>query len=265
MSFAEAFNAAVASETPEPEVPADAGTTEGSEPEVEAPAEDVVADPTEPVTDTPEPDVAKYTTKVDGEDVEVTLEELLAGYSRTSDYTKKTQALAADRQRLAQAEALTAALASDPEGTLRLLAESYGIGQGDGDIELDPDEARIVALERAEATRQEEARMTAIDAGLAHLHQQYGEFDDVQLLQFAVQRDLTDLGDAFKAMKFEEVYADATAKRAADKAKADEDAIAAKRAATVVEGGTSRSAAGTEAERPERPTIRQAYEMATRS
>lgn len=45
----------------------------------------------------------KFTVKVDGQEIEVTLDELQAGYSRTSDYTKKTQALAQERK-AAQAE-----------------------------------------------------------------------------------------------------------------------------------------------------------------
>ena len=39
-----------------------------------------------------------YAVKVDGEDVEVTLEELTRGYSRQSDYTKKTQEIAEYRK-----------------------------------------------------------------------------------------------------------------------------------------------------------------------
>ena len=39
-----------------------------------------------------------YAVKVDGEEQEVTLDELLKGYSRQSDYTKKTQELSSDRR-----------------------------------------------------------------------------------------------------------------------------------------------------------------------
>ena len=39
-----------------------------------------------------------YAVKVDGEEQEVTLDELLKGYSRQSDYTKKTQELSSDRK-----------------------------------------------------------------------------------------------------------------------------------------------------------------------
>ena len=40
-----------------------------------------------------------YTVKVDGKDVEVTLEELMNGYSRQADYTRKSQVLAEQRQK----------------------------------------------------------------------------------------------------------------------------------------------------------------------
>jgi len=45
----------------------------------------------------------RFTVKVDGKEVEVTLDELRQGYSRTEDYTRKTQALAQERK-AAQAE-----------------------------------------------------------------------------------------------------------------------------------------------------------------
>ncbi len=46
-----------------------------------------------------------FRVKVDGEEVEVTRDELLAGYSRTADYTRKTQALATERKTLEQEQA----------------------------------------------------------------------------------------------------------------------------------------------------------------
>lgn len=45
-----------------------------------------------------EPDETLFTVTIDGEQVQVTQEELLKGYSRQSDYTKKTQSLAEDRK-----------------------------------------------------------------------------------------------------------------------------------------------------------------------
>lgn len=42
----------------------------------------------------------KYRVKVDNEELEVDVDELIKGYSRTSDYTKKTQALAEQRKQI---------------------------------------------------------------------------------------------------------------------------------------------------------------------
>lgn len=50
-------------------------------------------------TDVEEP---KYKVKVDGEEIEVTQEELLRGYMRQKDYTQKTQALAEQRRQFEQ-------------------------------------------------------------------------------------------------------------------------------------------------------------------
>ncbi len=43
-----------------------------------------------------------YAVKVDGEELEVSLDELVQGYSRHSDYTRKTQELASQRDEMAQ-------------------------------------------------------------------------------------------------------------------------------------------------------------------
>ena len=44
-------------------------------------------------------ELSTYTVKVDGKDVEVTQEELLAGYSRQADYTRKSQVQSEQRQK----------------------------------------------------------------------------------------------------------------------------------------------------------------------
>lgn len=49
----------------------------------------------------------RYTVKVDGEEVEITVDEALAGYQRDSDYRKKTMAVAEERKKI---EAKTADL-----------------------------------------------------------------------------------------------------------------------------------------------------------
>tara|TARA_R100001443_G_scaffold22280_2_gene34498 strand:+ start:767 stop:1813 length:1047 start_codon:yes stop_codon:yes gene_type:complete len=58
-------------------------------------ADDLVENDQEQALDEP----STYTVKVDGKDVEVTLDELRSGYSRQADYTRKSQVLAEQRQK----------------------------------------------------------------------------------------------------------------------------------------------------------------------
>ncbi len=87
----------VETETTE-EVSAQDMESESVQTEVENPdgltADDLVDDTQEEVSETP----STYTIKVDGKDVEVTLDELQAGYSRQADYTRKSQVLAEQRK-----------------------------------------------------------------------------------------------------------------------------------------------------------------------
>lgn len=134
--------------------------------------EEAQAQPEETVQEESEPEYAEqeeqeeeveqpvYRVKVDNEEVEVTLDELLKGYSRTSDYTKKTQTLAEQRkaveaertkieeaakvrdqyaQRLAIIEQM---LTSQPEENLAELKEN------------DPIQYAVKVAERAERDKQ---------------------------------------------------------------------------------------------------------------
>jgi len=78
---------------PQPEGQAEVEAAEVEEVEVEEEAEAVEQE--EEVQETP-----RYRVKVDNEELEVDLDELIKGYSRTSDYTKKTQTLAEQRKQV---------------------------------------------------------------------------------------------------------------------------------------------------------------------
>ena len=65
--------------------------------------DDLVEDNQEEVNETP----STYTIKVDGKDVEVTLDELKNGYSRQADYTRKSQVLAEQRRKIDEELAAT--------------------------------------------------------------------------------------------------------------------------------------------------------------
>ena len=64
--------------------------------QVENPPEETHEEPQEQV----QPEVKTFKVKVDGEELDVPEDELLKGYSRTSDYTRKTQKLSEERKAL---------------------------------------------------------------------------------------------------------------------------------------------------------------------
>ena len=68
--------------------------------------------------------------RVDGEELEVPLKEALQGYSRTADYTRKTQQLAAERQQAEYALSVQRALQAQPAATLSVLGQIYGVPIG---------------------------------------------------------------------------------------------------------------------------------------
>ena len=79
------------------------------------------------VDEGPAVDEPTYTVKVDGEEMQIPESELLNGYQRQADYTRKTQQISAERERLQQAEAIVSALESNPEETLKVLARSFDL------------------------------------------------------------------------------------------------------------------------------------------
>lgn len=90
---------------PEPAPEADKPEPSSPEPDDAPEADEPDADPSDDADtqDEPEPEPAKpqtFKVKVNGEEVEVTQDELLNGYSRQADYTRRTQELARQRQEM---------------------------------------------------------------------------------------------------------------------------------------------------------------------
>lgn len=65
-----------------------------------------------------------YTVKVNGEELQVTKDELLSGYSRQADYTRKAQALAEERKAL---ESTVTQRAAHSDETMRMKAVILGL------------------------------------------------------------------------------------------------------------------------------------------
>lgn len=178
------------------------------------------------------------TVRVDGQEQAVPLREAMESYMRQADYTRKTQQLATERQRLTQAEAIYQALEADPEGTMRALQEAFGYApeqSASDDLFVDPIEQRIMALEAEIAAQQEAARQADIDREITDLQNRYGDFDEDALLAHAIKFGIPNLEAAYAHMTYDTVAADRTAARVA----AEEAAAAAKRDASLVAGGHS--------------------------
>ena len=91
-----------------------------------------------------------YTVKVDGKEIEVTLDELQKGYSRTQDYTRKTQQIAETRKAV---EAEAAAIRAEREQYAQLLG---ALKQQLESAEAPPDLDRLYNEDPIEWVRQRE-------------------------------------------------------------------------------------------------------------
>jgi len=126
-----------------------------------------------------------YTIKVDGEEQEVTLEELQNGYSRQRDYTRKTQELAQQRkaveakyQEISQKDAIYSQLLPRMESTLK------------GELENEPDwnalyEADPIAYVREkDIWNEKKQKLQAVQAESRRLQQESAMAQQQQLQQF---------------------------------------------------------------------------------
>jgi hypothetical protein len=190
-----------------------------------------------------------YTVKVDGAESQVSLQELQDGYQRQADYTRKTQELASERQRLQQAETIVSALEADPAGTLTALHNAFGVtdnvppqqdnwssGESWDTEDADPTTQRIANLEAQLAGQARAQRQQALEKEVDSLKDKYGDFDSQELYNHALKNRIPNLEAAYTHMRFSEVAAQA------EKLQSDRDVTDAKRDANVVETGGSAQA-----------------------
>jgi len=213
---------------------------------------EVAAEPVDPT----------HLVKVDGQEQEVTLSELRNGYQRQADYTRKTQELASERQRLEQAEAIVSAIETDPTGTLSALSSAYGLSgnqsqSSDDDLDdMDPTEHRIASLEAELATHTRTAKQQALDKEVDALHARYGDFDEDALYAHALSNRIPNLDAAYAHMNFGSLAT------YAGKLHAEEQIRETKRGAAV-QGGSSTQAGVVTSGASEKPTsIREAFALA---
>lgn len=212
-------------------------------PVIEAPVTPVVEAPAgeaEGAAVAPEVGLASptFTVKVNGVEEQVTMEEALQGYQRQSDYTRKTQELASERETLSQAQRLWDAIENNPQSTIAAIASAYGFvltpqqaaaaeaqRQGAEDPFADlvdeeapkaPEDPRWAQVQAFMQDQEAQAQTALVRAELAEVHTKYGvSFDDNALLDYAVENNIGSLDAAFRAMSFEAAQQAATRRQTA--------------------------------------------------
>ena len=161
-----------------------------------------------------------FKVKVDGEEVEVSLDEALAGYMRQADYTRKTQEAASHRKQAEAMVRLEEALTADFEGTVERLAAALGIqrqvaqtrtaNEDDDFLGLEPEgdsqlARQVQALQAQMAAQEQAARQAFVDNQLAQLTEQYKEsgLTAESILSKAVEERIPDLGTAARLLNYE--------------------------------------------------------------
>lgn len=206
---------------------------------------------------------------VAGEEIRVPLKEALSGYQRQADYTRKTQELSEQRRQVQFGAALQEALQNDPQGTLALLGQHYGVQQTpseEEDLYTDPVEKQYRQLEQRIQAFEQQKAMDELERTVQSLQSKYGsDFDANEVVAKALALGSSDLEAVYKQLAFDKVYEDAKAVRALREKKAQEQVqvTQAKRQAAVVSGGSSSVSADVSA----KPitSLRDAFEAAKRT
>ena len=122
-------------------------------------------------TDEEEKPTEVYTVKVDGKEIDVTLDELQKGYSRTQDYTRKTQQIAETRKAV---EAEASAIRAEREQYAQLLgALKQQLESTEAPVAMDRlyNEDPIEWVRQSEVMRQKQDKLAAIQSEQQRLSQ----------------------------------------------------------------------------------------------
>lgn len=193
---------------------------------------------------------------IDGEELEVPLKEAVSGYQRQADYTRKTQQLAEERKGVQFAAAIQQALDNDPQATIELLKNHYGINEqvdsfDEDDLFADPMEKQYKQLESRLRSFEEQQAMNELERTISGLQSKYGDdFDANEVVSTALAQGTTNLEAVYKQMAFDRLYSKELAQRelAARKQAQDTKIVQAKRASGVVAGGASSQGASVESQ-----------------
>lgn len=158
------------------------------------------------------------TVKVNGQEVQVPLDEAMNGFMRQQDYTRKTQELSEARKLAAWAQEFQTAIKADPAGTLSALQKALGfqsnVIEPDPYEDLDPELQPLVAqlqtqaqqmsqIQQLLARQQEQQVLDQVKAEVDSVRSQFPDFDATKVLPVAAERGLSVM-DAYKLVKADE-------------------------------------------------------------
>lgn len=169
-------------------------------------------------------------------DEDVPVSELQSGYMKGKDYTQKTQALAEKQRYAAWAESVIEAMQADPESTIQILRQSFGVQDAPSQPaeEVDPLVREVQDLRGKVLTWEQQNVRTQIEREVADLESQYGEdFDFNEAAALASNRKIS-LTDAQEILYGRKARSGGPAKKAQDLARK----VEAKRADSVVSAGS---------------------------
>ena len=152
-----------------------------AQPQVEQPTTPPVVE-TQPTVEETKP----ITVEIDGK--EVAIEELKNGYLRQADYTRKTQQLANQRKEVEDAVKLHEHLKNNPE-ILQQLQQVTDVPRT-----LDPTQAKVIELEQ-------KVYDMMLEREIEILQNKYPDFEVMEVLEMASQKQLTNLEDAYHLVK----------------------------------------------------------------
>ena len=131
-------------------------------------------------------ELPKYRVKANGEELEVTLDELLNGYSRTADYQKKTQSLAeqrkaveAERQKIDEAAKVRDTYAQ----RLQVIEQLLSTEETENLTELKDSDPIAYAIKVAERSEKEK-QLAAVRQERMRVHQEQAQVQQQQLQRF---------------------------------------------------------------------------------
>lgn len=123
------------------------------------------------------------------------IKEYKQGFMRQSDYTRKTQEIARQRQENKEALDLYNYLKSNPQIAQALYEGNYSVVQGDPTFQsLNPAKREIANI-------QDELANIKLDSTIERLKSQYKDFDEVAVLTEAEKRGISDLEFVYKALQ----------------------------------------------------------------